>query len=79
MMLLTHEERGDQSMRKVGSVILGLCITILTVNTAEAVKDSPSSRATLKGLPGLIVGVPRLSGCESAGAYGPAIQAEVES
>ena len=65
-------------MRKVGLVILTLCTAFLSINIAEAVEDSPSSRATLKGLPGLSVGVPRLSGCESAGAYGPAIQAKVE-
>ena len=69
----------EQSLRKVVFVILTLCTAFLSINMAEAVEDSPSSRATLKGLPGLFVGVPRLSGCESAGAYGPAIRVEVES
>ncbi len=66
-------------MKRVGSVAVGLWMVFLYVTMAEAVEDSPSSRATLKGLPSVIVGVPRLSGCESAGAYDPAIQAEVES
>ena len=43
-------------MRKVGLVILTLCTAFLSLNIAEAVEDSPSSRATLKGLPGLSVG-----------------------
>ncbi len=66
-------------MRKVGSVVLVLWIASIGINKVGAVEDSLSSRATLKGLPGVIVGVPRLSGCESAGAYGPAIRVEVES
>jgi len=66
-------------MRKVGLVILTLCIAFLSINIAEAVEDSPSSRATLKGLPGLFVGVPRLSGCENFGVHLQAIGAEVDS
>jgi len=65
-------------MRKVGLVILTLCTAFLSINIAEAVEDSPSSRATLKGLPGLFVGVPRLSGCENFGVHSQAIGAEVD-
>ena len=66
-------------MRKVGLVILTLCTAFLSINIAEAVEDSPSSRATLKGLPGLSVGVPRLSGCENFGVHSQAIGADVDS
>ena len=38
----------EQSMRKVGLVILTLCTALLSINIAEAVEDSPSSRATLR-------------------------------
>jgi len=65
-------------MRKVGLVILTLCTAFLSINIAEAVEDSPSSRATLKGLPSLFVGVPRLSGCENFGVHSQAIGAEVD-
>ncbi len=66
-------------MRKVGLVILTLYTAFLSINIAEAVEDSPSSRATLKGVPGLSVGVPRLSGCENFGVLSQAIGAEVDS
>jgi len=66
-------------MRKVGLVILTLCTAFLSINIAETVEDSPSSRATLKGLPGLFVGVPRLSGCENFGVHSQAIGAEVDA
>ena len=69
----------EQSLRKVVFVILTLCTAFLSINIAEAVEDSPSSRATLKGLPGLFVGVPRLSGCENFGVHSQAIGAEVDS
>ncbi len=66
-------------MRKVGLVILTLCTAFLSINIAEAVEDSSSSRATLNGLPGLFVGVPRLSGCENFGVHSQAIGAEVDA
>ncbi len=66
-------------MRKVGLVILTLCTAFLSINIAEAVEDSPSSRATLKGLPGVRIGVPNQSGCEFAGVRAQAIGAEVDS
>ncbi len=66
-------------MRKVGLVILTLCTAFLSINIAKAVEDSPSSRATLKGLSGVRIGVPKQSGCEFAGVHAQAIGAEVDS
>lgn len=66
-------------MRKVGLVILTLCTAFLSINIAEAVEDSPLSRATLKGLPGVRIGVLDKSGCEFIGVHSQAIGAEVEA
>ena len=66
-------------MRKIGLVILTLCTVFLSINIAEAVEDSPSSRATLKELPGVRIGVPDKSGCEFIGVNAQAIGAEVEA
>jgi len=66
-------------MRKVYSAILVVFLSFLITTPASTVEDSPSSRATLKGLPGLFVGVPRLSGCENFGVHSQAIGAEVDS
>ena len=66
-------------MRIVGLVILTLCIAFLSINIAEAVEDSPSSRATLKGLSGIRIGVPDKSGCENFGVHAQAIGAEVDA
>ncbi len=66
-------------MRKVELVILTLFTAFLSINIAEAVEDSPSSRSTLKGLPGVRIGVPDKSGCENFGVHSQAIGAEVDS
>ena len=66
-------------MRKVELVILTLCTAFLSINIAEAVEDSPSSRSTLTGLPGVRIGVPDKSGCENFGVHSQAIGAEVDS
>jgi len=66
-------------MRAISYTVLVLCIAFLGIHDAGAAGDSPSSRRTLRGLPGIHVGVPHTSGCEQAGAYGPLVKTEVES
>ena len=66
-------------MKTTSYTVLVLCIAFLSINEAGAVGDSLSSRRTLRGLPGIHVGVPHSSGCEQAGAYGPLVKTEVES
>ena len=66
-------------MRKVYSAILVLFLSFLITTPAGTVEDSPSSRATLKGLPGVRIGVPKQPGCEFAGVHAQAIGAEVDS
>ncbi len=66
-------------MRKVCSAILVLFLPFLITTPAHAVEDSPSSRATLKGLPGVIVSVPNKTGCEHWGVSGQSIKAEVQT
>ena len=66
-------------MRKVYFIVLVFSLTLLSINTAHAIEDSPSSRATLKGLPGIRIGVPDKSGCENFGVHAQAIGAEVDS
>ncbi len=56
-----------------------LSLTFLTVTPAAAVEDSPSSRETLKELPGVVVSVPRKSGCEQIGLSGAFVKTESES
>jgi len=63
-------------MRKISAVI-GFWIYCVAVSTVGAVGDSTSNRATLKGLPGVIVGVSTVS-CESAGLYESVLNTEVE-
>lgn len=63
--------------RTLLAVAMGLGAVLLTVITAQAVGDSTSSRATLKGLPGVIVGVTGKS-CESAGLYESVVKTDVE-
>ena len=66
-------------MRKVYFIVLVFFLTFLSINTAHAVEDSPSSRVTLKGLPGVRIGIPGTSGCELIGVHSQAIRAEVDS
>ena len=66
-------------MRKVYSAILVLFLSFLITTPAGTVEDSPSSRTTLKGLPGVRIGVSKQSGCEFAGVHAQAIGAEVDS
>ncbi len=58
---------------------IALSLTFLITATTAAVEDNPSSRATLKGLPGVMIGVPDKSGCEFIGVHSQAIGAEVDS
>ncbi len=66
-------------MRKVYSAILVLFLSVLITTPAGTVEDSPSSRSTLKGLPGVIVSVPDKTGCEHWGVSGQSIKSEVQT
>ncbi len=66
-------------MRKAGPIVLVFCLYFLITTTADAVEDSPSSRATLKGLPSVRIGVLDKSGCEFISVHLQAIGAEVEA
>ncbi|MCZ6548563.1 MAG: hypothetical protein O6837_10675 [Deltaproteobacteria bacterium] len=66
-------------MRIRSVTLIGLSLTFLITTTAGAVEDSPSSRETLKGLPGVRIGVPDKSGCEFAGVHAQSIGTEVDS
>jgi len=58
---------------------IALSLAFLITTSVAAVEDFPSSRATLKGLPGVMIGVPDKSGCEFIGVHSQAIGAEVDS
>ena len=66
-------------MREAYSILLALSLTFLITTPSHAVEDSPSSRATLKGLPGVRIGIPEQSGCELIGVHSQSIGAEVDA
>ena len=66
-------------MREAYSILLTIPLFFLITTPTQAVEDSPSSRSTLKGLPGVIVSVPAKTGCEHWGVSGQSIKSEVQT